>query len=424
MALLLAGLTAACSVPARKPAVPHADTETATVLGGLPNARFWADTQVPELAEEAVRAVDRERRHLGLGPSDRLPPANLLALSGGSDDGAFGAGLLVGWTAAGDRPEFKLVTGVSTGSLIAPFAFLGPAYDQQLREVYTAIRPSDVFRRRGYLEIPFDEAMSDTQPLLGLISRNANEQMLAAIAGEYAKGRLLLIGTTNLDVMRPIIWNIGAIAGSGHPDALRLFRSILLASSAVPAVFPPVLIDVSVDGHPYQEMHVDGGAVAQLFLYPPAIAASRNLRRGPLARERRAFIIRNARLDAEAVAVERSIFSIAGRAISSMIHYSGNSDILRLQLTAVRDGVDFNLAYIGEDFAVKHEDSFEPGLHAGPVRIWLPLGSGGLSLGEGTPALPGAGRPAMSRTEARPADHGADVVAIPRRPPADGCAVG
>ncbi|WP_431267690.1 patatin-like phospholipase family protein [Dankookia sp. P2] len=208
------------------------------MLGGLPNARFWADTEVPELAEEALRALERERRQLGLGKSDWLPPANLLALSGGSDDGAFGAGLLVGWTAAGDRPEFKLVTGVSTGSLIAPFAFLGPAYDQQLREVYTAIRPSDVFRRRGYLEIPFDEAMSDTQPLLGLISRNANEQMLAAIAREYDKGRLLLIGTTNLDVMRPIIWNIGAIAASGHPDALRLFRSILLASSAVPAVFP------------------------------------------------------------------------------------------------------------------------------------------------------------------------------------------
>jgi hypothetical protein len=360
MALLLVILTAACSVPTRKPGVPHAETETAAVLGGLPNARFWADTQVPELAEEALRALDRERRYLGFGPNERLPPANLLALSGGSDDGAFGAGLLVGWTAAGNRPEFKLVTGVSTGSLIAPLAFLGPAYDRQLREVYTAIRPSDVFRRRGYLEIPFDEAISDTQPLFGLISRNVSEQMLAAIAHEYARGRLLLIGTTNRDVMRPIIWNIGAIAASGHPDALRLVRSILLASSAVPAVFPPVLIDVSAGGRSYQEMHVDGGAVAQLFLYPPAIVANRNLRRGPLARERRAFIIRNARLDAEAVAVERSIFSIAGRAISSMIHYSGNSDIVRLQLTAARDGVDFNLAYIGEDFAVKHTDIFDP----------------------------------------------------------------
>jgi hypothetical protein len=202
--------------------------------------------------------------------------------------------------------------------------------------------------------------MSDTRPLLGLISRNADDRMLAAIAREYAKGRLLLIGTTNLDVMRPVIWNIGAIAASGHPDALRLVRRILLASSAVPAVFPPVLIDVAVGGLPYQEMHVDGGAVAQLFLYPPAITANRHLRHGPLARERRAFVIRNARLDAESIAVERSIFTIAGRAIASMIHYSGNSDILRLQLTAARDGVDFNLAYIGEDFMVKHRDLFDP----------------------------------------------------------------
>jgi hypothetical protein len=360
-------------------------TEAATVLGGIPNARFWADTQVPELAEEALRAIERERRHLGLGPNDRLPSANLLAVSGGSDDGAFGAGLLVGWTTAGNRPEFKLVTGVSTGGLIAPFAFLGPSHDPQLREVYTAIRPADVFRRRGYLEIPFGEAMSDTRPLFRLISRHTNERMLADIAREYAKGRLLLIGTTNLDVMRPVIWNIGAVAASGHPDALHLFRQILLASSAVPAVFPPVLIDVEVGGRAYQEMHVDGGAVAQLFLYPPGITAGRDLRRGPLARERRAFIIRNARLDAEAVAVERSIFTIAGRAITSMIHYSGGNDILRLQMTTARDGVDFNLAYIGEDFTVEHEDIFDPGYMRALFDYGYRLARGGYPWSKGHP---------------------------------------
>jgi hypothetical protein len=161
--------------------------------------------------------------------------------------------------------------------------------------------------------------------------------------------------------MRPVIWNIGAIAASGLPAALDLFRRILLASSAVPAVFPPVLIDVELGGRAYQEMHVDGGAVAQLFLYPAGLTVARDLRRGPLARERRAFIIRNARLDAEAVAVERSIFTIAGRAISSMIHYSGNNDILRLQTTTAHDGVDFNLAYIGGDFSVEHKDIFDSG---------------------------------------------------------------
>jgi hypothetical protein len=350
---------AACALPVRGPAVPFAETERATVLGGLPDARFWADTQVAELTEEAVRALAREREHLGLGPGGRLPPADLLAISGGSDAGAFGAGLLVGWTAAGDRPEFKLVTGVSTGALAAPFAFLGPAYDAQLREVYTAIRPADVFETRGYLLAVFDDAVADTRPLRRLIARFADERMLAAIAREYARGRLLLIGTTNLDVMRPVIWNIGAIAASGHADALDLFRRIMLASASVPAVFPPVMVDVEASGRRHQEMHVDGGAVVQLFLYPAAITEGRNLRRGPLARERRAYVIRNARLDAEWAAVQRRVFTIAGRAISSMIHFSGNNDILRLQATSTRDGVDFNLAYIDPGFTTPRAENFD-----------------------------------------------------------------
>jgi hypothetical protein len=360
IALLVLMLLAGCALPVRQPPVPRTETEHATVLGGLPNARFWADTQVPEMAQEAFRALERERQHHGLaGQADRLPLANFLAVSGGSDNGAFGAGLLIGWTAAGDRPEFKLVTGVSTGALTAPFAFLGPAYDAQLMEVYTAIGPADIFSRRGYLAIPFEDAMTDTSPLFRLVSRHANERMLADIAREYAKGRLLLIGTTNLDVMRPVIWNIGAIAASGHPGALDLFRRILVASAAVPAVFPPVLIDVEVGGRRFQEMHVDGGAVAQLFLYPPGVTAGRDLRRGPLARERRAYVIRNARLDPEWAEVDRRIFTIAGRAITSMIHYSGNNDIIRLQTTTARDGVDFNLAFIGEDFTVEHTENFD-----------------------------------------------------------------
>jgi YD repeat-containing protein len=356
-ALLLPGAIGACSTPVRRDAVPQTLTERAVVLG-IPNARFWADTQGAELAEEALRALAREREYLGQSRG-ALPPANFLVVSGGSDNGAFGAGLLVGWTEAGNRPEFKLVTGVSTGALTAPFAFLGPAYDAQLKDVYTNINPSDVYEARGYLAAVLDDAMSDTRPLFRLISRYADSRMLAAIAAEFQKGRLLLIGTTDLDVMRPVIWNIGAIAASGHPGALDLFRRILLASASVPVVFPPVLIDVELDGKSYQEMHVDGGAVAQMFLYPPTVTARFDMRRGPLARERHAYVIRNARVDAEWAMVDRRVLSIAGRAITSMIHYSGSNDIGRLQATADRDGVDFNLAYIGKDFVVERTVPFD-----------------------------------------------------------------
>jgi len=206
----------------------------------------------------------------------------------------------------------------------------------------------------------FSESVVDTAPLFLLISRYANADMLTAIAEQYRKGRLLLIGTTDLDVQRPVIWNIGAIAASGRPEALDLVRKILLASAAVPGVFPPVLIDVEAVGQHYQEMHVDGGAVAQTFLYPPQIGILVNLRQGTLARERHAYVIRCGRLDPEWASVDRRLLSITGRAIATMIHYSGYNDVLRIYATARRDGVDYNLAYIGPDFTVEHRESFDP----------------------------------------------------------------
>ena len=353
--LLLTLLTVGCANPVRNSAEPHALVDQATVLG-LPNARAFPDTQTDLMVQGAMLALERER---AIAPEGRLPPGNFLGISGGSDDGAFGAGLLVGWTEAGTRPEFKLVTGVSTGALIAPFAFLGPGYDSQLRAVFTSVQPEDIFERRGILNAIFNDAFADTAPLFRLISRHVNDEMLAAIAREYAKGRLLLIGTTNLDEERPVIWNIGAIAASGRPGALELFRKILLASAAVPGLFPPVLIDVEADGRRFQEMHVDGGAVVQMFLYPPSIGLRSDMRQDVLARERHAFLIRNSRLDPEWASVDRRLLPIVGRAVSTMIHYSGYNDAYRIYTTSKRDGVDYNLAYIGSDFTVEHKESFD-----------------------------------------------------------------
>ncbi|MBN8874226.1 MAG: DUF2950 family protein [Rhodospirillales bacterium] len=357
-ALCLVAVTA-CSGPNRIGAVPRGLADQATVLD-IPNARFWADTQGPDLIKEAMDALARERATLGVtGPASSMPPANFLSLSGGSDNGAFGAGLLVGWTAAGTRPSFKIVTGVSTGALIAPLAFLGPDYDPQLRDVYTAIKPRDIFESRGLLLALFYDALNTTDPLYRLISRYADEKLLAAVAREYAKGRLLLIGTTNLDMQRPVIWNMGAIASSGKPGALELFRKVLLASAAVPGAFPAVMFDVEINGRHYQEMHVDGGAVMQTFLIPPQVGVLVDMRGQQHVRERHAYVIRNGRLDPEWADTQRSLLSITGRAISTMIHYSGYNDIVRIYGTSLRDGVDFNLAYIGSDFATKHTDMFE-----------------------------------------------------------------
>jgi hypothetical protein len=357
---LLASALSACSSPSRQPAVPAALTDQATVLGGLPHARYFVDTQVAQMVDEAYAALDRERAQQGqVGAAGPLPPANYLAVSGGGDDGAFGAGLLVGWTERGDRPTFKLVTGVSTGALIAPFAFLGPRYDPMLRKFYTEVKPDDIFESRSLLTLFSADALSDTTPLFGLISKLVDDKMMAEIAGEYAKGRLLLIGTTDLDAQRPVIWNIGAIAASGRPGALDLIHRILLASAAVPAAFPPVMIDVEAGGQKYQELHVDGGAIAQTFLYPPTLMTEAARTHGQFTRERHAYVIRNGRLDANWASVDRRVFSVAGRAISTMIHYSGVNDVFRLQAITKRDGVDFNLAYIGKDFSAEHKEDFD-----------------------------------------------------------------
>jgi predicted patatin/cPLA2 family phospholipase len=357
--LLLAVVLAAtaCSYPDRLPSVPRTDTARAQPLG-IPNARFFADDDLTPMIQEGMRSFDREIATLraeGKNPTRaNLPTAYYLAVSGGGDNGAFGAGLINGWSETGTRPEFRMVTGVSTGALIAPFAFLGPSYDAALREVYTTMTPDRVFRVRGLTAALFNDAMADTSPLAEVIAKYADEKMFAAIAREYNEGRLLLIGTTDLDAQRPVIWNIGALAASGKPGSLQLFHQILRASAAVPGLFQPVMIDVELDGKKYQEMHVDGGTIAQLFLYPPALEANRLLKR-----KRVAYIIRNARLDPDYAMAERRTVTVAGRAINTMLAASGHNDVLRTYFVSLRDGVDYNLSYIGSDFTLEKKGEFE-----------------------------------------------------------------
>ena len=359
-AAIAPGLLAACASPIRSPAVPREATRRASVLG-LPNERFFFLSNPQAVDAEFQAAGAREMAWRRLGPRDPLPRTTLLAVSGGGEDGAFGAGLLCGWSTTGTRPVFNLATGVSTGALTAPFAFLGPEYDPQLRDVYTGLTLADVAESRGLISGVLGDGMADTAPLFRTISRHLNEPMLAKLAEAYDQGRLLLIGTTNLDAQVPVVWNIGAIAKSGDPRALDLIRKILLASAAVPGAFPPVMIDVEVDGRKYQEMHVDGGAFAQAFLYPPVVGDARQARRrrGERVREVDAYVIRNARLDPNWAAVDRRTLGIVGRAVSTMIFASGANDVLRMYARTQQDGVNFNLAYIGTDFTTELPAPFD-----------------------------------------------------------------
>ena len=194
------------------------------------------------------------------------PPKQVLALSSGGLYGAYSAGFLCGWTKTGTRPEFDVVTGVSTGALAAPFAFLGTEFDSRLQQLYTGVRAEDVFRVRNWMTIPFSDAVASSAPLRDLIDSQINQALMDRLAAEHRKGRRLYIGTTNLDTRRLVIWDMGAIASLPSPDGCRLFRDVILASCSVPGMLPPVMFNVEVDGRPATEMHADGGVASQIFV--------------------------------------------------------------------------------------------------------------------------------------------------------------
>ena len=260
-------LLAGCSIPERGTAVPIRRTTQASVLG-VPNERFFPFYGTDPLEAEFQAAAQRLRRARALAPNEPLPEVNCCRSLAGVRTVPSVRVCCVAGRIMAHGPMFELVTGVSTGALTAPFAYLGSSYDPQLRSVYTELTVSRVLFEAFITAAMFDDAMTDNSPLFKTISGYLDEAMLAAIAKGYDDGRLLLIGTSDLDAQHPVIWNIGAIAKSGHPRALETIRRILLASAAIPGAFPPTMFDVTLDGKPYQEMHVDGGAFAQAFLYP------------------------------------------------------------------------------------------------------------------------------------------------------------
>ena len=347
--------------PKRLPAVPAALAEQASVPD-IPDARLWPDRDRAAVVRRVLRYVQLEiaaLERIGL-PTESLPPADFLAISGGGDAGAFAAGVLVGWTDRGDRPQFNLVTGISVGALAAPFAFLGSAYDPVLRHLATSIGPRDVLRARTIGAL-LGDGLASTDPLARLLAKYVTPELLREIAREHEKGRDLHIATTNLDAARQVIWDMGVIAASGAPGALELFRKVMLASAAIPGVFSPEMIDVDLGGERFQEMHVDGGVISQLLVYPPFILAELEKLLGPQARRHvRGHVIRNGRLEPQWAQAERRTLSIGLRAMKTLIQTQGINDLYRLCQLAGQDDVDLQVAYIGSDFAEPHPRKYDP----------------------------------------------------------------
>lgn len=325
------------------------------LAGCLPVDRNLSEDARTSTHWGAVALFDDRTRVLT--PAERAQVAkqdlNIIALSGGGADGAFGAGMMIGWTEAGTRPQFDIVTGVSTGALMASFVFIGPSFDAKLAELYTTMRTTDVFTTR--LDGLFGDSLNDTAPLRARIAQFITEDTLEAVAAEHHKGRRLYIATTNLDSGTVSVWNMGAIAASDKPERVDLYRDILLASAAVPGFFKPVMIPAA--NRAGLQMHVDGGVKAPVLLRSFMLA-------GPYKRKN-VYVLVNGTLKLRtsdtAGAVHANLTSIAKRSITELLRGLMYKQIYQIYVTVQRAGAHFHLAFIPDDVEeTKDPLNFQP----------------------------------------------------------------
>jgi hypothetical protein len=328
-------------------------------IPGIPGARVSV-AQLNSLARRNPEHLYKKIQDKGSRLADAaVTYPDFLAISGGGAEGAFTAGLLTGWTASGSRPEFQIVSGISTGALIAPFAFLGPEYDHVIKTLYTTTDTDKLLDTLGLFKIRRKAALTDTAPLRAIIASAIDEEFLHKVAEEHHSGRRLIIGTTNLDSQTPVVWNMGAIAASGQAHATQLFQDVMLASASIPGVFPPVLINVEANGQTFDEMHVDGGVSKQVFAYPPGLNISAFTRKLGMEHKLNLYLIRNSKILPEHAPVELKLVEIAAVSASLLIKSQGNSNITETYEATQRDGVNFHLAYIPNTFQEEPREAFD-----------------------------------------------------------------
>lgn len=291
-----------------------------------------ADHRFSELSSTTV--ADRVRT---LRAGETL---NILALSGGGAGGAFGAGAVAGLTRSGARPAFDVVTGVSAGALVAPYAFLGPAWDAQLLEAFTGAAGDSLLQSRG-LAVIFGSSIYSGKPLRRLIDSYASDAMIQAVAREADKGRLLLVATTDVASGEPVVWDLGAIAKNGGASARTLFRDVLLASASVPGMFPPVIIRIDEGGRAHDQAHVDGAASLPFFV-PSAFLRTTP---GPLdARHTGVFVIIDGSLTDAGRTTRLTARAILSRSIRVGLNHLMLTTMELTAATARLDGADLQYA--------------------------------------------------------------------------------
>ncbi|HWZ74358.1 MAG TPA: patatin-like phospholipase family protein [Casimicrobiaceae bacterium] len=332
-------------------------------LQGCAHTAIRETTSAQQEEPNAIRTLGPDQRFATLSAQNvarRLraqragQPFNILALSGGGADGAFGAGALVGLTRSALRPQFSVVTGVSAGALIAPYAFLGPDWDDQLVEVYTSGRAEHLLHSRG-LGVLFGSSVYSGTPLKQLVDRYATDALIQAVAREASTGRLLLVATTDVSTGEPVIWDLGSIAMNGGAGARALFRDVLVASASVPGLFPPVVIRVQEQQALYEEVHVDG-AISAPFFVPLAFVAPTQEGNGP-SQGAAVYVIVDGRLSEQPASIRLRARSILSRSVSAGLNHMLRTTLELTATDAELQGAQFQFAAI--PVAYPHGDAFD-----------------------------------------------------------------
>jgi hypothetical protein len=349
-------------------------------VGDMPEIRAVMGENNKALQKNLISSIKQEDpKDFPVGP-DGIKVYPILAISGGCGNGAYCAGLLKGWSEEGSRPVFKVTTGISTGAIIAPFAFLGKEYDNALEKGFTTISTKDIMASKLPLTAIFGNSIASNAPLARTIAGLIDKDILEKIAFQHRKGRRLFIGTANLDAERFVIWDMGAIACRGD---LKLFRKVLLASVAIPAVFPPSIFHVVADGKEYDELHSDGAALTQVFTAYELIAGMQDAAKclnadpsneliagihevakclivDPSKVKGRLYIIRNGYMSPTYKKIKNDLPSLAQRAFEMITDSEGMGDAYRIYVFAERTNSDYNLAFIPTDFKQDNKEMFDP----------------------------------------------------------------
>lgn len=375
-ALLCACLLGGCAMMPRRPPPPTL-VNHASPNGFAPDIRM--------LTVDRKEFLQRLPRWLhGLEAAAGGRPINIMVLSGGGAYGAFGAGALIGMSHAGSRPEFQLVTGVSAGALLAPFAFLGPAWDRQLQHVFTAgaierLQPSLVWGTIG--RVMFPQGPRNGDALATIVNETFTDQLIEAVATKAAAGNLLVVATTDLDNQETMLWNMGAIAQRGGVAAYKLFRAVLTASASVPGVFPPVLIGVQEGGRLYDEMHVDGGVTTPLFIAPMVARVSPDL--GTEPGNGNVYVIVNGAPAVRPEEVSINTFKVLQTSLAAGLTYRTRDALGTIMELSRRNQMKLHVTYMPTaypagsflDFRGEHlRGLFQYGEHcAAQARLWTSI---------------------------------------------------